>query len=48
MFNGSADSWWERSPNGSASTYFCSVGSYGNAIYGNAGGMRAAAFGFCF
>ena len=46
--NGSAYYWWERSPYGSGSAYFCSVGSYGNAIYGNAGGMRAAAFGFCF
>ena len=41
--NGSADSWWERSPNASATAGFCRVASNGNAR--NSHGMP---FGFCF
>lgn len=46
--NGSADSWWERSPRGSNSTYFCNVFSDGGANYGGASYARGVAFGFCF
>ena len=47
-FNGSAVNWWERSPNGSKSAYFCLVDSGGNANYYYAGYARGVAFGFCF
>ena len=47
-FSGSADSWWERSPFGSNSTYFCNVYSSGSAYYGNASTSNGVAFGFCF
>lgn len=47
-FNGSAYSWWERSPYGSNSTDFCAVNSIGYAIYFNASGADGVAFGFCF
>lgn len=33
---GSANNWWERSPNASNSTNFCNVNSNGNANYNNA------------
>lgn len=46
--NGSASAWWERSPNGSGSTYFCRVHSSGNATYSYAGSASGVAFGFCF
>ena len=45
--NGSASSWWERSPYGSVSAYFCAVGNNGDANGGNASGSRGVAFGFC-
>ena len=45
---GSANNWWERSPNGSNSTFFCRVNSNGNADYTGASGARGVAFGFCF
>ena len=46
--NGSATSWWERSPYGSNSTYFCNVNSNGNSGRGRASLTRGVAFGFCF
>ena len=46
-YNGSADSWWERSPEGD-STYFCFVTISGEADYYNASIARGVAFGFCF
>ena len=46
--SGSANSWWERSPYGSGSTYFCRVYSSGNATYDGASYGRGVAFGFCF
>ena len=47
-YNGSASAWWERSPDGSDSTYFCSVSSYGYADCVSASYARGVAFGFCF
>ena len=46
--NGSADFWWERSPTGSDSMYFCAVNSRGTASYLNASNEYSVAFGFCF
>ena len=46
--NGSASSWWERSPHASVSTHFCTVNSSGKANRGNAGNAYGVAFGFCF
>lgn len=45
--NGSADSWWERSPSASYSSIFCSVYSSGNANYNGANASYGVAFGFC-
>ena len=47
-FNGSAYSWWERSPFGSGSALFCIVYSDGGATYGGASNALGVAFGFCF
>lgn len=47
-FSGSANSWWERSPIGSFSAYFCRVGSNGSANNGSASTSYGVAFGFCF
>lgn len=48
-FNGSAISWWERSPHGSTSTPFCCVYINGGAAtYGYASNELGVAFGFCF
>ena len=47
-YNGSAGSWWERSPYGSNSTFFCCVGSDGSAHYPYASYALGVAFGFCF
>ena len=47
-FNGSAASWWERSPIASNSTRFCLVYGSGNADVGGASYARGVAFGFCF
>ena len=45
--NGSADSWWERSPGSGGTDGFCRVGSSGYAdIYGANGGYGVS-FGFC-
>lgn len=46
--NGSASAWWERSPRGSKSTYFCRVVSNGDSNYSNAINPSGVAFGFCF
>ena len=45
--NGSASSWWERSPAGSRSTDFCAVHSNGSAYYTNVINSYGVAFGFC-
>ena len=47
-FDGNEDVWWERSPRGSSSTYFCYVGSDGSADYYGASLELGVAFGFCF
>ena len=47
-YNGSAYSWWERSPYASNSAIFCLVYSNGSAYNYNAGFARGVAFGFCF
>ncbi len=44
---GSANSWWERSPNASNSVSFCSVYSGGDASYYGAGFNGGVCFGFC-
>lgn len=46
--NGSAYNWWERSPYGGNSAYFCLVGSNGYAAYDYANNAPGVAFGFCF
>lgn len=46
--NGSARTWWERSPYGSGFSSFCNVNSGGGADYNGAGDARGVAFGFCF
>ena len=46
--NGSADYWWERSPFGGNSTYFCGVNGSGDAYFTNASYSFGVAFGFCF
>ena len=46
--SGSANSWWERSPDGSDSAIFCSVNSGGGAGNTGASASRGVAFGFCF
>lgn len=46
--NGSARSWWERSPYSSYSADFCFVDSSGNAIANGASYSYGVAFGFCF
>lgn len=46
--NGSAASWWERSPFASNSAVFCLVYSNGNANSYGASNDRGVAFGFCF
>ena len=47
-FNGSAYGWWERSPRGSDSTYFCRVDRNGNVGNNAASYSYGVAFGFCF
>ena len=46
--SGSANTWWERSPSGSNSTYFCYVTSNGSANSSSASYSDGVAFGFCF
>lgn len=45
--SGSANSWWERSPCGSVSSYFCFVDSGGNANSNVANVTSGVCFGFC-
>lgn len=45
--SGSADSWWERSPYGNYSGYFCYVNSYGGANASSASNSWGVCFGFC-
>ena len=45
--NGSADGWWERSPNSGNAYYFCSVNSGGGAINISASYSCGVSFGFC-
>lgn len=45
--NGSATSWWERSPAVTSATQFCLVANDGNASRANASYSRGVAFGFC-
>lgn len=44
---GSANNWWERSPNSGNSNNFCNVNSNGNANNNNANNSNGVAFGFC-
>ena len=46
--NGSAATWWERSPSAIYSAVFCLVGSNGNANRDGASRASGVAFGFCF
>ena len=46
--NGSAASWWERSPSASSSVGFCMVNSGGRTTTGSASRANGVAFGFCF
>lgn len=45
--SGSANWWWERSPNSGNSNNFCNVNSNGNANNNNANNSNGVAFGFC-
>ena len=45
--NGSASSWWERSPYGGGSSGFCFVNCDGGASYDYASSSTGVAFGFC-
>ena len=45
--NGSASDWWERSPYGSNSTYFCCVDNIGSANIYSANNSLGVSFGFC-
>ena len=47
-YNGNAYYWWERSPSGSYSQYFCRVLNSGEATYSDAGYVLGVPFGFCF
>ena len=42
-----AHSWWERSPFGSNSNYFCNVNSNGDANFSYAANAGGVCFGFC-
>lgn len=46
--NGSADGWWERSPRGTHSSYYCYVGSNGDYASNGATVKHGVAFAFCF
>ena len=45
--NGSADSWWERSPRSGNTSYFCYVYNSGNANFSYASYSGGVSFGFC-
>ena len=46
--NGSANSWWERSPNKDRTTKFCTVSLNGTSDWDAAGDGFGVAFAFCF
>ena len=46
--NGRANGWWERSPDGGSSAYFCFVDNRGDTYYSVAGVLSGVAFAFCF
>ena len=48
MVNGSANWWWERSPNSGDSNTFCNVFNNGGANRGYPSYSGGVAFGFCF
>lgn len=45
--NGSANSWWERSPFSGGTNYFCGVNSSGYANFNDANFSFGVSFGFC-
>ena len=45
--NGSANNWWERSPQYNGTDYFCAVNSSGKVNYGSASYNYGVSFGFC-
>ena len=45
--NGSAGTWWERSPRSGNATFFCSVNGSGSASTDSADYSRGVSFGFC-
>lgn len=45
--NGSADTWWERSPHSDNTTYFCFVHTSGIASLNDASTSFGVSFGFC-
>jgi hypothetical protein len=45
--NGSANTWWERSPRSGDTDYFCFVNNNGNADYNAASVSFGVSFGFC-
>lgn len=47
-YNGGARYWWERSPFGDGSMYFCFVTSSGDVSYDAASATQGVAFAFCF
>ena len=47
-YNGSALTWWERSPNGGHSLHFCDVSGNGYVAYDSANRTFGVAFAFCF
>ena len=47
-FNGYLVNWWERSPHGSHTMFFCRVNGNGNTDYNFASTAYGVAFGFCF
>ena len=46
--SGSANAWWQRSPDSGGSTRFCRVGSSGSSTSNAADAEHCVAFGFCF
>lgn len=45
--NGSANTWWERSPRSGSTGYFCGVYGSGTASYDSASDSYGVSFGFC-
>ena len=46
--NGNVSFWWERSPTGNNSKYFCRVSFLGSSSGNSASALNGVAFGFCF